>query len=300
MKALKALWYEIRRHWPMLACIVGALMIFGDGAQLAVTLYQLSMTALILTVAHFMRRALFPYADLSDLASRAKETAVGSAIVFAAVVVLICAVLVATAGGEELPDRAKPYLPTLAKTFDDHWPEAPLRCIVAGQVEQESGWRAHATLKTPRELGRGLAQLTVAYRSDGTERFNAYREAVAAHKALAGWDWQADPYHVGYALAYMVLRDRAEWTAMNRLMVDEIESWRAALVCYNAGRGRVLKRRAYAMANSLPENRWKGGLADAHGAAEEAILYGKPQWVAVNNYPVAVFRRAAKYEEVLP
>lgn len=294
---LKTLLYEVRRIWPLLAVIVAALVVFGDAAHLAVQIYSLSMAALVLITAHLMRKSLFKYADMSELVERAKKSAIGSAIVFASITALIVSVLLATtAHGSGIPDRAKPLLPVLAGALDEHWPDAPLPCAVAGQVEQESGWKTMATLQTSRELGRGLAQLTIAYHSDGSERFNAYREAVRQYAALRDWDWQADPYSVRHALTYVVLRDRTEYAAMRQLMVDEIEAMRAGLVCYNAGRGRVLKRRAFALANGLPADRWAGGLEHAHGAGEASMLYGKPLWQAVNHYPVAVFRRAAKYE----
>lgn len=297
---IKTLLYELRRVWPLLLVIVAALAWFGDGAQLAVQLYTLSMTALVLIVAHLVRKSLFGYADLSALVANANDSPTGSAIVFASIIALIIALLFAgTAHGEAILERARPHLPVLSGAFDAHWPEAPLRCVAAGQIEQESGWKTMATLQTSRELGRGLAQLTIAYRSDGSERFNAYSDAVRQYAALRSWDWQTDPYNVRHALTYVVLRARAEWTAMRKLMVDEIESWRAGLVCYNAGRGRVLKRRAYAKAVGLPEDRWAGGLEYAHDQTEAKLLYGKPLWQAVNHYPVAVFRRAVKYEDVL-
>lgn len=292
---LQTLFYEIRRLWPLLAVVLLALLVFGDAAQLAVQLYTLSMAALVLIVAHMVRKSLFPYADLSDLVRRAKEEPLGAAVIFAAILALIVSLLFATvARAEVIPERARPLLPVLSAALDEHWPAAPLRQITAGQIEQESAWKEKAQLKTSRELGRGLVQLTIAYRADGSERFNSYRDAVRM-RALKDWDWRADPYNVRYQLTYLVLRDRAEFAAMRKLMMDDEQAWRAALVCYNAGQGRVIKRRAYARAAGLPADRWTGGLENAHGPGEAALLYGKPLWQAVNHYPATVFRRAAKY-----
>jgi hypothetical protein len=293
---LKTMLYEIRRIWPLLAVVLLALLVFGDGAQLAVQLYTLSMAAMVVIVAHMVRKALFPYADMSDLVARAKESPAGAAVIFASIIAVIISLLLATgARADQIPERAKPLLPILSSALDDHWPAAPLPHITAGQVEQESAWKQQATLKTSRELGRGLAQLTIAYRADGSERFNSYRDAVRM-RALRGWDWRADPYNARYQLTYLVLRDRAEFTNMRKVMIDDAEAWRAALVCYNAGQGRVLKRMAYAKAAGMQADRWAGGLEHAHGPGEAALLYGKPLWQAVNHYPAVVFRRAAKYE----
>jgi hypothetical protein len=292
---LKTVLFELRRIWPLLAVIAVALLIFGDPAQLAVQLYQLSMAALVLIAAHHIRKAMFPYLDLSQFVREAKDGNLAAAVVVAAVIALISVLILATTTmASEIPERARPHLPTLAAALDTHWPQAPHRHLAAGQVEQESGWKERATLKTSRELGRGLAQLTIAYDAQGAERFNTYRDAVR-HKSLAAWDWRSDPYNPRYQLAYLVLRDRAEWAAMRMLMVDDLERWKSALVCYNAGRGRVLARRAYALAAGLPADRWSGGLDLAHGPSEDRLLYGRPLWQAVNEYPRKVVGRAEKY-----
>jgi len=165
---------------------------------------------------------------------------------------------------------------------------------MAGQVEQESSWKDHATLKTSRELGRGLVQLTIAYNRSGSERFNAYRDAVRLGP-LSGWNWKADPYNPRYQLSYLVLRDRDTFKQTRLIMSDDAESWKAALVAYNAGMGRVLSRRASARVLGLPTNRWSGGLEQAHRGKENTLLYGRPLWQAVNEYPVVIFRKSNKY-----
>ncbi len=190
--------------------------------------------------------------------------------------------------------RAQQYLPLYQEIVSVHWPQMPMRHIPCGQVEQESSWKATATLKTPREHGRGLTQMTVAYNKDGSERFNIYREAVK-WRALKGWDWRQDPYNVQYQLTFLVLQDQMNYTMLRPLFINDEETWKAALVSYNAGRGRVMARLAVARARESPTDRWAGGLEDAHGPKEDRILYGRPLWQAVNEYPVKVFRRAEKY-----
>lgn len=289
---------EALRLWPLLAVVCLALLVFGDAAQLAVQLYTLSMVALVLAVAHLVRKSLFPYIDLSTLVDKAEESPAGAAVIFASVIALIIALLCTSARAGEIPAGARQHLPTLQAAAAEHWPGAPLPHTMAGQVEQESSWKARATLKTSRELGRGLTQLTVTYAGDGRERYNAYRDAVR-WRQLAAWNWQADPYNPRYQLTYLVLRDKATFATMRRLMATDDDSWRATLVAYNAGEGRVLKRRAVALATGLPADRWAGGLADAHGPAENALLYGRPLWAAVNEYPRVIFVRAAKYQGLL-
>lgn len=208
----------------------------------------------------------------------------------------VATILIATSLWASLPIRSRPYIPILREAIQDYWPAMPLCHIPAGQVEQESGWKEKATLKTSRELGRGFGQLTITYRADGSERFNTYRDAVK-YKALSKWDWHNDPYNARYQLTYIVLQDRANFRQMEKLrFVDAAETWKAALVCYNAGPGRVLNRRALALAKGMPHDRWTGGLDRAYSDKEARMLYGRSLYEAVNHYPAVVFRKAKKYQ----
>jgi len=195
-------------------------------------------------------------------------------------------------------NRAGPYLPVLAAAFNEQWPSATERHNAAGQVEQESGWKERATLTTSRELGRGLTQMTIAYDAKGGERFNIYKSAIR-YRALSAWDWQRDPYNVRYQLTFLVLQDKANFTQMRPMFVDDRQAWRATLVSYNAGPGRVLQRRSYARMHGIPCDRWVDGLDKAHGPRENVMLYGRPLWQAVNEYPEKVTRRAEKYRAYL-
>lgn len=212
---------------------------------------------------------------------------------------LITLILVNQAFAAGSLDRAKGFLPLYDELRADHWPDMPLQQIPCGQVEQESSWNERATLKTSRELGRGLTQMTIAYRSDGSERFNIYKEATAKFRVLRDWNWRADPYNVRYQLTFLILQDRRNFVLMTPMFRDDTERWKAALVCYNAGLGRVLSRRAEAKSRDSPVDIWTGGLDRSYGLAEKKLLYGRPLWQVVNEYPVKVFQRAEKYRGFL-
>jgi hypothetical protein len=217
--------------------------------------------------------------------------------VIIAVILLVGSVCESVYAASNL-DRAKPYLIIMSDVIRTYWPAAPGKPIMAGKIEQESAWKNKATLKTSRELGRGLGQMTIAYRTDGSERFNIYRDAVKM-KALKNWDWQADPYNVRYQLTFSVLTDRSNFGTVRPYAVNDYQAWKMALVCYNAGQGRWLSRRHNAKARDRPADRWDGGLDMTYSSGEAKLLYGRPLYEAVNEYPTVIFSRAQKYKEML-
>ena len=199
---------------------------------------------------------------------------------------LICTPMANATPPKSLPNGSTQGLLWLKTAYASNWPTAPLKHISAGQVEQESSWNTHATLKTSRELGRGLCQMTV------TKSFNIYLSAVR-YKALRGWDWRADPYNPQYQLDFLVLQDKDNFDACKAVSPEE--QWKMTLVSYNAGSGRISARRRYAIAKGLPHDRWTNGLELAHGPLENSVLYGRPLWKAVNEYPQVIFSKAQKY-----
>ena len=205
---------------------------------------------------------------------------------------IITIALVAPAGIAQaaIPAGATKNLPVLKAAFLSIWPQAPMLHIPAGQVDQESSWNEHATLHTPRELGRGLCQMTI------TKSFNIYLSAVQ-YKALKGWDWKNNPYDPDKQLTFLGYQDRDNFLASKA--VNDEERWKVALVRYNAGDGRINIRRRYAVAKGLPTDRWTGGLELAYSPAECSVLYGRPLWKAVNEYPRVIFEKAQKYREVM-
>lgn len=205
--------------------------------------------------------------------------------------VLALFLLPVTCFGESALTRAAPLFYTMQTTTGTYWPGFGLSYVLCGQVEQESGWKTKAKLETSRELGRGLAQLTI------TERFNAYQEAVKL-PPLKGWDWQNDPYNPEKQLTYLVLTDRNNFTKVQSLFLNNQERLAAAFVSYNAGLGTVLQRRALAIRTGQDNGLWFNGLEDIRLPYEKRLLYGRDLGQMRNEYPRLIFERAAKYRSL--
>lgn len=141
-----------------------------------------------------------------------------------------------------IPAGAVKLLPILVAEAALVWPQYPTLSVVAGQIEKESLWKVEAKLQTKRELGRGLSQFTIAYREDGSVRFNAIAELKAQHRELLK-DWtEANVYDPRLNMRAMLLKNRGNYLATNGAE-DHIERSAFMLCKYNAGAGLCEKDR---------------------------------------------------------
>jgi membrane-bound lytic murein transglycosylase MltF len=169
-----------------------------------------------------------------------------------------------------------------------------MREVMAGQIEQESRWNPRAELKTSREYGFGLAQITV------TSRFDNFQEARQRLPPLQDWQWN-DRWNVRYQMTFLVMTDRANFATVSRLFTDDTNRWAGALVAYNAGMGTVLQRRALAL-RTIPaaSTKWFGGLDSVRLPGEKRLLYGRNLGDMRNDYPRLIIKvRAPKYRGML-
>jgi len=162
-----------------------------------------------------------------------------------------------------LPPNSVIYLPVLQAEIREHWPQTPLPSTLAAQVEQETCyhlkhkkcWNPRAELKTEREYGFGLGQLTV------TNRFDNFAEAKKLHPTLASWQWEGR-YDPARQLRTMVLMDKAAWLRLS-FVDNEKERLAMTFSAYNGGLGGVLQdRKLCASVSGCNPNLWFGHVAE--------------------------------------
>jgi len=149
-----------------------------------------------------------------------------------------------------IPQQARTYAPMLKAEQVRFWAAHPQPDMLAGLVEQESClslthsrcWNPSSRLKTAREEGAGLGQITRAYRKDGSERFDALAEMRAAHRELSELTWANVYTSPDLQLRAIVLKVQDDFKAL-AMITDARARLDFADGSYNAGRGRIADRR---------------------------------------------------------
>lgn len=201
-----------------------------------------------------------------------------------------------------IPSLALVYLPVLVGVIGGVWPDVPDPAILAGQIEQETCitlahskcWNPRAELKTSREYGFGLGQLTV------TPAFNNFEAAKGWDKTLSGWAWSArfDPE---MQLRALVAYDRNLYRQI-KFGADPRERTAFMLSAYNGGLGGLFKdRRLCAASSGCDPERWFGHI-ERHSFRSRTAVKGYGQsFFAINRGYVANIMgfRSDRYRAVM-
>ena len=261
---------------PELLGATGAPMAFGFGLCFAG-----------LAVGELALRILQPHVDAQAAADAAMGGNSGAGLVYLgrcvlAAVVLMLVVTASRAG--EPPAAAVPLLPMLKAEQSHYWPAMPMPSALGAQVEQEtctslksrSCWSPRAELKTSREQGVGLGQLTRAFKATGATRFDALAEIVKANpQALAGLSWE-NRYDPALQLRALVLKD-LQGFGLVLAAASPIDRLAMAFAAYNGGGGGLASdRRACAGTRGCDPGKWFGNVERTSLKAKAAVPgYGK-------------------------
>jgi hypothetical protein len=152
--------------------------------------------------AHWARKALmdYPEADWRKLFAKSKESATGAGLALIAVAIMFVGLLMVfspRAHASELPAGFYKYSHGLKSSQIHYWPSDPDLSILASLIEQESCvslkskgcWNPSAKLKTSREEGAGILQITRAYKSNGSLRFDSLASMRDKYSDLSEWSW---------------------------------------------------------------------------------------------------------------
>lgn len=285
----------------------------------------LSVVALVYLAAFMLDKGTFDYpeADRLTLFRVAGESPTGAGLallartlyfvgVFLGIVLLVTATS-RTAGAQDVrqyvPVACLKNLQLLEPAQRASWPDHPDPAMLAALAEHESCitlkhprcCNTAARLKTAREEGAGIGQITRAWRKDGALRFDALAELRAGHPELAGLSWANVYERADLQNVAMVLKSRDNFRFFARLRVASVEALRFGDAGYNQGNGRVqLDRRACAITPGCDPAQWFGNVERTCTASHEA-LYGTRSPCAISRHHVedVALVRTPKYRGLL-
>lgn len=261
--------------------------------------------------AHWGRKALtdYPEADQRTLFRKALESPTGAGLALIALAIVFVGLLMVfapRAHAGDLPAGFHKYGPALKAEQLRYWPDHPDPAALAALVEQESCpslrhskcWNPGARLKTDREEGAGMGQITRAYRADGSLRFDSLAGLRQQYGAeLAGFSWDTVYQRPDLQLRAMVLMSR-----------DAARPFRASSAWlhfgdagYNGGVAGVQKeRRACKLSPGCDPGQWFGHVERVCLKSRQP-LYGNRSACDINREHVEnVFHvRRAKYVDAM-
>lgn len=218
---------------------------------------------------------------------------------------LVMAFAPACMAAQAVPKNAEQYLPVLRGIQVEKWPDAPIPSFLGAQVEKESCvtlksarcWSPKAQLKTSREYGFGLGQITIAYNRDGSVRFNNFEALKKQRADLSGWTWD-NRFDARYQLLALVDMDHGIY-GRQRAAATDIDRLAFTLSAYNGGEGGVLQdRRLCGNTDGCDSARWFGNVEHTSLKAKRAVPGYGQSFFAVNRGYVheIIFDRRPKYE----
>lgn len=316
--ALKHLRHRSILIWLVPVFVLAALWATDPdgGASTKVWIIKLLTSIVIIGVTHWVRRAYFDYpeADARSLFRTASKEPTGAGLALVAISLFLFGVLMLFAGqarGAQCADeitKARPYLPLLATEQRRFWSDHPQPHLLPSLVGHETGcpcmrkcWNAEQRLKSAREEGAGLGQITRAYRQDGTQRFDALSEMRDRHPALREWSWENVYHRPDLQLRAVVLMMRDNYQYFARLGLKPDQALAFADAGYNGGNGGVQSdRRACKVAGNCDPSRWFGQV-ERFCTKSRAALYGQRSACDINRHHVhdVLQVRAPKYRSLM-
>lgn len=205
-----------------------------------------------------------------------------------------------------IPEKAKIYLPLVKEQQIEYWPDHAKPEVFGGLIEQESCisllhfrcWSPTSKLKTSREEGAGLLQITRAYKQDGSIRFDALAELKNKHPALKEWSWSNVYTRPDLQIMAIVLKTRDDYKSLFNIN-DPIERLKFTDSAYNGGlRGVTQDRRACGLRKDCDPQIWFGNVEHTCMKSRKPIYGNRTACFINREHTEMVFKiRSEKYKQ---
>lgn len=183
---------------------------------------------------------------------------------------------------------------------------SPKKFVLASLIEHESCislthskcWDPASRLKTPREEGAGLFQITRAYRPDGSIRFDALEELRSKYpKYLYELNWLNIYSRADLQIRAGILKSKDNYLQFVKYSANTDEALAFADAAYNGGIAGVNnERRACYISKGCDASKWFGHV-EKYCLKSKIALYGNRSACDINRHHVedVLHIRANKY-----
>lgn len=185
---------------------------------------------------------------------------------------------------------------------------SPKAAALASLIEHESCialthsrcWNPKSRLKSAREEGAGLGQITRAYRQSGSIRFDALQELKTRHpKELKELSWLTVYDRPDLQLRAVILKMQDNYNYYERYSSSTWEALAFSDAAYNGGIGGLdSERRACKLAQWCDHTKWFNNV-EKLCLKSKAVLYGSRSACDINRHHVkdVLLTRLDKYEK---
>lgn len=226
--------------------------------------------------------------------------------IFYTFIVLMSTLSFAQSIDKYVPENAKLYLPVLKTEVENTFPEVKYPYYFAGLAEQESCislkhsrcWSPKSMLKTSREEGAGIFQLTRAYNTNGTTRFDSLNDLRAKHmEELRELAWGNVYQRPDLQIRSMLLMSKDNYKVFY-LVNDQKERLKMMDAAYNAGPGSVKKRRLQCgLTKGCDPQIWFDNVELMKTLSQKPIYGNRSPYMINNEHVDLIFNhRMGKYE----
>ena len=206
----------------------------------------------------------------------------------------------APAAPKGIPQNFMYHKDTLIDVMKRKWPDNPYPSAVAGQIEQETCitlthkkcWSRFAELKTSREHGAGLGQITTVF-----GKFDAMDEAKKLDNELKDWSWE-DTYNAEMQMVALIAMMRRNYGLFKS--TSELDRYAFALAAYNGGIGGVQSdQRICRNTKGCDDKLWFGNVEHTSLKSKVKLggAYSRSFFDINREYPVNILmKRRQKYK----
>lgn len=208
-----------------------------------------------------------------------------------------------------IPKNAVPLLPVLKEEIKNYDAKNEYPWYYGGLIEQESCaalttkqcWSATAQLKTSRERGVGLGQITVAYNPDGSVRFDSLSDLRKAHmKELHDLSWSNVVQRPDLQIRSIIIMSESNYSEFYDVK-DNYQRQAMTDIAYNAGSGRVRKdRQLCSLTKGCDPGIWFDSTEKYCTASKKPIYGNRSACDIMNEHANNIFKlRMEKYKPYL-